>query len=52
MKLDGGTKADSHGDLLEKFNNPKSEFLNYLLSTYAGRSSLNLQTVSSDLKLS
>jgi SNF2 family DNA or RNA helicase len=44
LRLDGGTKSDDRGDLLKKFNDPKSEYFIFILSTRAGGLGLNLQT--------
>ena len=44
LRLDGGTKTEERGDLLKKFNDPKSEYLVFMLSTRAGGLGLNLQT--------
>jgi len=44
LRLDGGTKSEDRGDLLKKFNDPKSEYFIFILSTRAGGLGLNLQT--------
>merc|ERR1712020_786231 len=38
------TKADERGEMLAQFNDPKSEYFIFLLSTRAGGLGLNLQT--------
>ena len=43
MRLDGATKADERGQLLELFNAPGSPYFLFLLSTRAGGLGLNLQ---------
>jgi hypothetical protein len=43
LRLDGGTKADDRGELLERFNAPDSPYFVFLLSTRAGGLGLNLQ---------
>ncbi|KAL0227520.1 hypothetical protein RCL1_003664 [Eukaryota sp. TZLM3-RCL] len=44
LRLDGGTKADERGHLLDAFNDPSSDYFVFLLSTRAGGLGLNLQT--------
>ncbi|CAI5455069.1 unnamed protein product [Caenorhabditis angaria] len=44
LRLDGSTKPDERGQLLEKFNAPDSEYFLFMLSTRAGGLGLNLQT--------
>lgn len=44
LRLDGTTKSDDRGLLLEKFNAPQSPYFLFLLSTRAGGLGLNLQT--------
>ena len=44
LRLDGATRGDDRGSLLEKFNRPNSEYFLFLLSTRAGGLGLNLQT--------
>eukprot|EP01113_Clastostelium_recurvatum_P034248 TRINITY_DN4621_c0_g1_i1.p1 TRINITY_DN4621_c0_g1~~TRINITY_DN4621_c0_g1_i1.p1 ORF type:complete len:1181 (-),score=433.08 TRINITY_DN4621_c0_g1_i1:55-3597(-) len=44
MRLDGTTKAEDRGVLLEKFNAKDSEYFIFILSTRAGGLGLNLQT--------
>merc|ERR1712012_97583 len=39
-----GTKSDERADMLKIFNDPKSEYFIFLLSTRAGGLGLNLQT--------
>merc|ERR1712156_1361610 len=39
-----GTKAEERGEMLKVFNDPKSEYFIFLLSTRAGGLGLNLQT--------
>lgn len=43
LRLDGSTKADDRGELLELFNAPNSPYFLFLLSTRAGGLGLNLQ---------
>ena len=43
LRLDGTTKSDERGDLLELFNAPDSQYFLFLLSTRAGGLGLNLQ---------
>lgn len=43
LRLDGTTKAEDRGFLLEKFNAKNSEYFIFLLSTRAGGLGLNLQ---------
>ena len=43
LRLDGATKADERGQLLELFNAPGSPYFLFLLSTRAGGLGLNLQ---------
>ena len=43
LRLDGSTKADDRGELLQKFNAASSEIFVFLLSTRAGGLGLNLQ---------
>lgn len=44
LRLDGSTKSDDRSDLLKLFNDPKSEYFCFLLSTRAGGLGLNLQS--------
>merc|ERR1740131_365250 len=44
LRLDGTTKAEERGEMLALFNDPKSEYFLFLLSTRAGGLGLNLQT--------
>ncbi|KAL3690342.1 hypothetical protein R1sor_016651 [Riccia sorocarpa] len=44
LRLDGTTKTEERGTLLQKFNAPDSPFFMFLLSTRAGGLGLNLQT--------
>lgn len=44
LRLDGHTKAESRGDLLQQFNAPDSPYFLFILSTRAGGLGLNLQT--------
>jgi len=44
LRLDGTTKADERGEMLALFNDPKSEYFIFILSTRAGGLGLNLQT--------
>ncbi|XP_018562327.2 ATP-dependent helicase brm isoform X2 [Anoplophora glabripennis] len=44
LRLDGTTKAEDRGDLLKKFNDKRSEYFLFLLSTRAGGLGLNLQS--------
>ena len=44
LRLDGTTKAEERGEMLAQFNDPKSEYFIFLLSTRAGGLGLNLQT--------
>merc|ERR1712029_250695 len=44
LRLDGTTKAEERGEMLAMFNDPKSEYFIFLLSTRAGGLGLNLQT--------
>uniref|UniRef100_A0A8R1I449 Uncharacterized protein n=1 Tax=Caenorhabditis japonica TaxID=281687 RepID=A0A8R1I449_CAEJA len=44
LRLDGSTKPDERGDLLNIFNAPNSEYFLFMLSTRAGGLGLNLQT--------
>ena len=43
LRLDGGTKSDDRGQLLEMFSAPDSPYFIFLLSTRAGGLGLNLQ---------
>jgi ATP-dependent helicase STH1/SNF2 len=43
LRLDGNTKSDERGSQMEIFNNPKSDYKVFLLSTRAGGLGLNLQ---------
>ena len=43
LRLDGNTKADDRGSQMEIFNNEKSEYKIFILSTRAGGLGLNLQ---------
>ncbi|XP_067141639.1 LOW QUALITY PROTEIN: probable global transcription activator SNF2L2 [Centruroides vittatus] len=43
LRLDGTTKSDDRGHLLELFNDPNSQYFLFLLSTRAGGLGLNLQ---------
>ncbi|KAK6058327.1 protein, SNF2 family [Cooperia oncophora] len=44
LRLDGSTKPDERGQLLELYNAPDSEYFLFMLSTRAGGLGLNLQT--------
>lgn len=44
LRLDGTTKTEERGTLLQKFNAPDSPYFMFLLSTRAGGLGLNLQT--------
>ncbi|KAK4790333.1 hypothetical protein SAY86_017637 [Trapa natans] len=44
MRLDGSTKTEERGRLLNQFNAPDSPYFMFLLSTRAGGLGLNLQT--------
>ncbi|BFI43349.1 protein Mpsnf1.24 [Marchantia polymorpha subsp. ruderalis] len=44
LRLDGTTKTEERGVLLQKFNAPDSPYFMFLLSTRAGGLGLNLQT--------
>lgn len=44
LRLDGSTKPDERGHLLELYNAPDSEYFLFMLSTRAGGLGLNLQT--------
>ena len=44
LRLDGGTKADDRGQRMQMFNDPKSEYNVFMLSTRAGGLGLNLQS--------
>merc|ERR1712066_545928 len=44
LRLDGTTKAEERGEMLAQFNDPKSEYFIFLLSTRAGGLGLNPQT--------
>jgi SNF2 family DNA or RNA helicase len=44
LRLDGSTKTEERGQMLEKFNAPDSPYFIFLLSTRAGGLGLNLQT--------
>lgn len=44
LRLDGTTKADERGELLQRFNAPGSPYKIFILSTRAGGLGLNLQT--------
>merc|ERR1712156_125445 len=44
LRLDGTTKSDERGEMLKVFNDPKSEYFIFILSTRAGGLGLNLQT--------
>lgn len=44
LRLDGTTKTEERGTLLQKFNAPESPYFMFLLSTRAGGLGLNLQT--------
>lgn len=44
LRLDGSTKPDERGVLLDKFNAPGSQYFLFMLSTRAGGLGLNLQT--------
>uniref|UniRef100_F6W213 Transcription activator BRG1 n=1 Tax=Ciona intestinalis TaxID=7719 RepID=F6W213_CIOIN len=44
LRLDGSTKADDRGLMLQKFNAPNSDIFIFLLSTRAGGLGLNLQS--------
>lgn len=43
LRLDGGTKAEERGDLLQMFNSKESDYFIFILSTRAGGLGLNLQ---------
>lgn len=43
LRLDGTTKSEERGELLELFNKPNSDYFIFLLSTRAGGLGLNLQ---------
>jgi len=43
LRLEGTTKADDHGILLQKFNAPTSSYFIFVLSTRAGGLGLNLE---------
>ncbi|EGC35551.1 hypothetical protein DICPUDRAFT_55110, partial [Dictyostelium purpureum] len=44
LRLDGSTKSEERGPLLQLFNAPNSEYFIFVLSTRAGGLGLNLQT--------
>lgn len=44
LRLDGNTKTESRGSLVDQFNSPGSPYFMFLLSTRAGGLGLNLQT--------
>lgn len=44
LRLDGTTKSEERGVLLQKFNDPDTEYHVFILSTRAGGLGLNLQT--------
>jgi len=44
LRLDGTTKSEDRGELLNVFNNPNSDIFVFILSTRAGGLGLNLQT--------
>lgn len=44
FRLDGTTKSEDRGTLLEQFNKPDSDYFLFILSTRAGGLGLNLQT--------
>uniref|UniRef100_A0A1I7TIB5 Mediator of RNA polymerase II transcription subunit 25 n=1 Tax=Caenorhabditis tropicalis TaxID=1561998 RepID=A0A1I7TIB5_9PELO len=44
LRLDGSTKPDERGLLLDKYNAPNSKYFLFMLSTRAGGLGLNLQT--------
>lgn len=44
LRLDGSTKSESRGELLDQFNAPNSPYFMFILSTRAGGLGLNLQT--------
>lgn len=44
LRLDGGTKTDDRGKMLERFNEDDSDVFVFILSTRAGGLGLNLQT--------
>ncbi|CAI2350322.1 unnamed protein product [Caenorhabditis sp. 36 PRJEB53466] len=44
LRLDGSTKPDERGELLNVFNAPDSDYFLFMLSTRAGGLGLNLQT--------
>uniref|UniRef100_A0A2N9HAX4 Helicase ATP-binding domain-containing protein n=1 Tax=Fagus sylvatica TaxID=28930 RepID=A0A2N9HAX4_FAGSY len=44
LRLDGNTKTESRGALVDEFNAPSSPYFMFLLSTRAGGLGLNLQT--------
>ena len=43
LRLDGGTKSEDRGQLLQMFSAPDSPYFLFLLSTRAGGLGLNLQ---------
>ncbi len=44
LRLDGTTKSEDRGDLLQLFSQPGSDYFIFLLSTRAGGLGLNLQS--------
>ena len=44
LRLDGGTKSEDRGELLERFNAVDSPYFIFMLSTRAGGLGLNLQS--------
>jgi len=44
LRLDGGTRGDDRGGLLDQFNAKGSDYFIFILSTRAGGLGLNLQT--------
>jgi len=44
LRLDGSTKAEERGELIDRFNSPDSPYFIFVLSTRAGALGLNLQT--------
>lgn len=44
LRLDGGTKSEDRGELLERFNAADSPYFIFMLSTRAGGLGLNLQS--------
>jgi hypothetical protein len=44
LRLDGTTKSEDRGQLLQMFNDPESDYFLFILSTRAGGLGLNLQS--------